>query len=125
MNGRSAIADSTVFVQWDDWGGLYDPVPPPFKDYDGLGFRVPMIAISAYAKHNYVSHAQYETASVLRFAARDFNSYGARRGNHEVMVRGTFANVRLRNALVPEIEGGVVAEGVPGPQMSPTKPVPK
>jgi len=36
----------------------------------------------------------------------DFNSYGARRGNHEVMVRGTFANVRLRNALVPGIEGG-------------------
>ncbi len=37
---------------------------------------------------------------------RDFNSYGARRGNHEVMVRGTFANVRLRNALVPSVEGG-------------------
>ncbi len=37
---------------------------------------------------------------------RDFNSYGARRGNHEVMVRGTFANVRLRNQLVPGIEGG-------------------
>jgi aconitate hydratase len=36
---------------------------------------------------------------------RDFNSYGARRGNHEVMVRGTFANVRLRNKLVPESEG--------------------
>jgi aconitate hydratase len=36
----------------------------------------------------------------------DFNSYGARRGNHEVMVRGTFANVRLRNQLVPGIEGG-------------------
>ena len=36
----------------------------------------------------------------------DFNSYGARRGNHEVMVRGTFANVRLRNLLVPGIEGG-------------------
>jgi aconitate hydratase len=38
---------------------------------------------------------------------RDFNSYGARRGNHEVMVRGTFANVRLRNGLVAELEGGV------------------
>jgi aconitate hydratase len=38
---------------------------------------------------------------------RDFNSYGARRGNHEVMARGTFANVRLRNALVPGVEGGV------------------
>jgi aconitate hydratase len=37
----------------------------------------------------------------------DFNSYGARRGNHEVMVRGTFANVRLRNQLVPGTEGGV------------------
>ncbi|HST14940.1 MAG TPA: aconitate hydratase AcnA, partial [Gaiellaceae bacterium] len=38
-------------------------------------------------------------------ARKDFNSYGARRGNHEVMVRGTFANVRLRNKLVPESEG--------------------
>jgi aconitate hydratase len=37
----------------------------------------------------------------------DFNSYGARRGNHEVMMRGTFANMRLRNALVPGVEGGV------------------
>jgi aconitate hydratase len=37
----------------------------------------------------------------------DFNSYGARRGNHEVMMRGTFANVRLRNELVPGVEGGV------------------
>ena len=36
----------------------------------------------------------------------DFNSYGARRGNHEVMVRGTFANVRLRNQLAPGTEGG-------------------
>src|SRR4029453_2306558 len=36
----------------------------------------------------------------------DFNSYGARRGNHEVMVRGTFANIRLRNQLAPGTEGG-------------------
>ncbi len=40
---------------------------------------------------------------------KDFNSYGARRGNHEVMVRGTFANIRLRNRMVPEIEGGFTA----------------
>jgi aconitate hydratase len=38
--------------------------------------------------------------------SRDFNSYGSRRGNHEVMMRGTFANVRLRNKLVPGVEGG-------------------
>jgi aconitate hydratase A / 2-methylisocitrate dehydratase len=37
---------------------------------------------------------------------RDFNSYGARRGNHEVMLRGTFANIRLRNLMVPGVEGG-------------------
>ncbi|TAM75466.1 aconitate hydratase AcnA [bacterium] len=38
--------------------------------------------------------------------SKDFNSYGSRRGNHEVMMRGTFANIRLRNALVPGVEGG-------------------
>jgi aconitate hydratase len=40
---------------------------------------------------------------------KDFNSYGSRRGNHEVMMRGTFANVRLRNQLVPGVEGGMTA----------------
>lgn len=39
-------------------------------------------------------------------ANKDFNSYGSRRGNHEVMIRGTFANIRLRNKLVPGVEGG-------------------
>jgi phospholipase C len=67
--GESKFWNSTVvFVQWDDWGGLYDHVSPPHKDYDGNGFRVPLIVISPYAKKNYVSHVQYETASVLRFA---------------------------------------------------------
>ena len=37
----------------------------------------------------------------------DFNSYGSRRGNHEVMMRGTFANVRIKNQMVPGVEGGV------------------
>ncbi len=67
--GESKFWDSTaIFVLWDDWGGLYDHVPPPFRDYDGVGFRVPLIVISPYAKHDHVSHVQYETASVLRFA---------------------------------------------------------
>ena len=47
-----------------------------------------------------------------------FNSYGARRGNHEVMVRGTFANTRLRNALVPGVEGGVTRHVPSGERMS-------
>ena len=50
-------------------------------------------------------------------ARADFNSYGSRRGNHEVMIRGTFANIRLRNQLVPGVEGGFTvdftAEGAP------------
>ncbi|HXR37521.1 MAG TPA: aconitate hydratase AcnA [Terracidiphilus sp.] len=48
----------------------------------------------------------------------DFNSYGSRRGNHEVMVRGTFANVRLRNKLAPGTEGGVTRLLPDGEQMS-------
>jgi len=67
--GRSKFWNSTaIFVQWDDWCGMYDHVRPPYKGYDGLGFRVPLIVIAPYAKKNYVSHEQYETASVLRFA---------------------------------------------------------
>ena len=48
----------------------------------------------------------------------DFNAYGARRGNHEVMMRGTFANVRLRNLLVPGVEGGYTVLLPEGEQMS-------
>jgi aconitate hydratase len=51
-------------------------------------------------------------------APKDFNSYGSRRGNHEVMMRGTFANVRLRNRLVPEIEGGYTLHMPSGESMS-------
>ncbi|MDQ5851048.1 MAG: aconitate hydratase AcnA, partial [Chloroflexota bacterium] len=49
---------------------------------------------------------------------KDFNSYGARRGNHEVMMRGTFANIRLRNQLAPGTEGGVTIHLPTGQQMS-------
>ena len=48
----------------------------------------------------------------------DFNSYGSRRGNHEVMVRGTFANVRLRNKMVPNLEGGFARHLPDGAEMS-------
>jgi len=51
-------------------------------------------------------------------APGDFNSYGSRRGNHEVMIRGTFANIRLRNLLAPGTEGGVTRHLPDGEQMS-------
>jgi aconitate hydratase len=49
---------------------------------------------------------------------KDFNSYGARRGNHEVMMRGTFANIRIRNEMVPDVEGGVTKHLPSGEQMA-------
>jgi aconitate hydratase len=49
---------------------------------------------------------------------RDFNSYGSRRGNHEVMVRGTFANIRLRNRMTPDVEGGFTKHLPDGEVMS-------
>jgi aconitate hydratase len=49
-------------------------------------------------------------------ARHEFNSYGSRRGNHEVMIRGTFANIRLRNRLVPAVEGGFTVNQLTGEQ---------
>jgi aconitate hydratase len=49
--------------------------------------------------------------------AREFNSYGSRRGNHEVMMRGTFANIRIKNQMVPGVEGGVTTHYPSGEEM--------
>lgn len=60
--------DSTaIFLTWDDWGGFYDHVPPPQIDQFGLGFRVPLIVISPYAKQGYIDHKRNEFSSVLKF----------------------------------------------------------
>jgi phospholipase C len=66
--GESSYWDSTaIVVLWDDWGGWYDNSKPPQLDYRGLGFRVPCLIISPYAKTGYVDSTQYEFASVLKF----------------------------------------------------------
>jgi phospholipase C len=71
--GSSKFWDSTaIFVFWDEWGGWYDHVAPPYVDYDGLGIRVPLLVISPYAKQHYVSHVQYEHGSILRFIEDQF-----------------------------------------------------
>ncbi len=71
--GKSKFWKSTaIFVLWDDWGGWFDPVAPIFEDYDGLGFRVPLIILSPYAEKGTVTHTQYETSSALRFIEDDF-----------------------------------------------------
>jgi phospholipase C len=57
---------TAVIVVWDEWGGWYDSVKPPQLDYRGLGFRVPCLIVSPYAKRGYVEHTQYEFGSVLK-----------------------------------------------------------
>jgi phospholipase C len=66
--GQSQYWNSTaIFIFWDDYGGWFDPEPPALADYDGLGLRIPMLIVSAYAKHGKVSHTHYEHGSILRF----------------------------------------------------------
>ena len=86
--------------------------PNPLKNIEGarvlalLGDSVTTDHISPAGSISKSSPAaKYLTDHGIKFD--DFNSYGARRGNHEVMVRGTFANIRLKNLLVPGVEGGV------------------
>ncbi len=71
--GESQYWDSTaIFIFWDDYGGWYDHVAPPFVDYDGLGIRVPLIVVSPYAKQGWVSHVQYEHGSIVKFVEDQF-----------------------------------------------------
>lgn len=65
-------ADSAVFLTWDDFGGFYDHVAPRQIDKYGLGFRVPLLIISPYAKKAYIEHTEAEFSSVLKFIERDF-----------------------------------------------------
>lgn len=80
--GNSPFWSSTaIFITWDDWGGWYDHVPPPkvLKDCSQwgcgyvYGFRVPLIVVSPYAKAAYISHAQHDFGSILRYIEEDFN----------------------------------------------------
>jgi len=71
--GSSPFWNTTaIFINWDDWGGWYDHVAPINIDNMGPGFRVPLIVVSPYAKHGYVSHTVYETASLITFVEKDF-----------------------------------------------------
>lgn len=71
--GQSQYWKSTaIIVIWDEWGGWYDHVPPPYVDFVGLGNRVPAIIISPYARPHFVSHTQYEFGSILKFAEGAF-----------------------------------------------------
>jgi phospholipase C len=64
---------TAIVLTWDDFGGFYDHVVPPWADQFGLGPRVPLIVISPYVKEGVVSHTVYEVASVLQLIENRFN----------------------------------------------------
>jgi phospholipase C len=65
-NQQSVLDSTALILTWDDYGGLYNHVPPPQIEKHGLGFRMPTLIISPYAKPGYVYHKQYEFESMLR-----------------------------------------------------------
>jgi len=115
-------ADSTYVRKPPYFEGMPDK-PAPVTDVHGaralamLGDSVTTDHISPAGAIKTDSPAgQYLTGHGVE--RKDFNSYGSRRGNHEVMIRGTFANIRLRNQLAPGTEGGVTVHLPDGEQMS-------
>jgi aconitate hydratase len=114
--------DSTYVRKPPYFEGMTDK-PAPVSDIHGarvlakLGDSVTTDHISPAGAIKTDSPAG-EYLSAHGMERKDFNSYGSRRGNHEVMIRGTFANIRLRNQLAPGTEGGVTVHLPDGEQMS-------
>ncbi len=109
---RFAWEKQSSYVRLPPYFKDMPPEPPPITDVAGarvlavLGDSVTTDHISPAGsiKRDGPAGAYLQALGV---APKDFNSYGSRRGNHEVMLRGTFANIRLRNQLAPGTEGGV------------------
>ena len=115
--------DDSTYVRNPPYFDGMSATPDPIRDISGarvlalLGDSVTTDHISPAGNIKPDSPAGlYLTGHGVKPA--DFNSYGSRRGNHEVMMRGTFANVRLRNLLAPGTEGGVTLHLPDGEQMS-------
>ena len=123
---------NAVTYAWDD-DSTYVKLPPYFAGLtpepgvvtDVVGARV-LAKLGDSVTTDHISPAGNIRANAPAglyltekgIAPQDFNSYGTRRGNHEVMMRGTFANIRLRNQLAPGTEGGVTVKFPEGEQTS-------
>jgi phospholipase C len=66
-------SDTAIVIAWDDWGGWYDHVAPTVRNAYELGFRVPLIVVSPYAKSGYVSHVQHDFGSIVHFIETTFS----------------------------------------------------
>jgi 3-isopropylmalate dehydratase small subunit len=115
--------EQSTYVKHPPYFEDMKPQPEPVRDIKGarvlalLGDSITTDHISPAGSIKTQGPAgQYLTSHGV--AVKDFNSFGSRRGNHEVMVRGTFANVRLKNLLAPGTEGGVTRHLPDGAAMS-------
>ncbi len=99
------------------------PTPKPLTDIKGariLGLFGDSITTDHISPAGSISKTSPAAVHLLSLGVKqaDFNSYGARRGNHEIMVRGTFANVRLKNKIMNGVEGGLTKKFPEGTEMS-------
>jgi aconitate hydratase len=107
--------ESSTYVRRAPYFDGMPDEPQPVTDIDGARVLL-KLGDSVTTDHISPAGAIKKDSPAGRYLAehgveqRDFNSYGSRRGNHEVMIRGTFANIRLRNQLAPGTEGGVTRD---------------
>ncbi|HEV7461484.1 MAG TPA: aconitate hydratase, partial [Solirubrobacteraceae bacterium] len=119
---RFAWSDESTYVRNPPYFVDMDPEPQPVADVDGARVLA-LLGDSVTTDHISPAGAIKKDSPAGRYLIehgvepKDFNSYGSRRGNHEVMMRGTFANIRLRNQLAPGTEGGVTIHLDSGEQM--------
>jgi len=120
---RYAWDEKSTYVKHPPYFGGMTMTPPPLTDVRGAR-ALAVLGDSVTTDHISPAGNIARSSPAARYLIdqgvqpRDFNSYGARRGNHEVMMRGTFANIRLRNLLVPGVEGGVTVHLPDGEQAS-------
>ena len=120
---RFAWTDESTYVRRPPFFQALDPEPAPPGDIAGARVLA-LLGDSVTTDHISPAGAIPPDGPAGRYLVaqgvepRDFNSFGSRRGNHEVMMRGTFANIRLRNRLAPGTEGGWTRHQPGGEQMS-------
>jgi aconitate hydratase len=120
---RFAWADESTYVRRPPFFDDLPIEPEPVSDIEGARVLA-VLGDSVTTDHISPAGAIKKDSPAARYLNehgvenRDFNSYGSRRGNHEVMMRGTFANIRLRNLLAPGTEGGVTRHLPDGEEMT-------
>ena len=121
--GAYQWSDTSTYVRRPPYFDGMPDTPTPLTDIEGAR-ALALLGDSVTTDHISPAGAIRPDGPAGRWlidqgvAPGDFNSYGSRRGNHEVMIRGTFANVRIRNRLAPGTEGGVTVHQPSGEQMS-------